>query len=146
MRIKEAYQHLLKSIHTLYESREARSITDWVIEDLTGMTRSGILIHHDEELKEEQEKKLQQKKEITPIWIVLKNNKPYLVVGTPGGTTIPTSVFQTIVNVIDSFDTLNEKINHNIREKFLKEYTYEKLALYWYNIFKNLSGVKIDGV
>jgi gamma-glutamyltranspeptidase / glutathione hydrolase len=33
--------------------------------------------------------------------IVLKNNKPYLIVGTPGGTTIPTSVFQTIVNIIE---------------------------------------------
>ena len=33
--------------------------------------------------------------------IVLKDKQPYLVVGTPGGTTIPTSVFQTIVNVID---------------------------------------------
>jgi gamma-glutamyltranspeptidase / glutathione hydrolase len=37
---------------------------------------------------------------MTPT-IVLKNNKPYLVAGTPGGTTIPTSVFQTIVNIID---------------------------------------------
>jgi gamma-glutamyltranspeptidase/glutathione hydrolase len=37
---------------------------------------------------------------MTPT-IVLKNNKPFLVVGTPGGTTIPTSVFQTIVNVIE---------------------------------------------
>ena len=37
---------------------------------------------------------------MTPT-IVLKNNKPFLVVGTPGGTTIITSVFQTIVNVID---------------------------------------------
>jgi len=33
--------------------------------------------------------------------IVLKGNKPFMVVGTPGGTTIPTSVFQTIVDVID---------------------------------------------
>lgn len=33
--------------------------------------------------------------------IVLQNGKPFLVVGTPGGTTIPTSVFQTIVNIID---------------------------------------------
>ena len=60
MRIKEAHQHLIKSIHPLYESREAKSIADWVIEDLTGMTRSGILIHHDAELKEEQEKKINQ--------------------------------------------------------------------------------------
>ncbi len=37
---------------------------------------------------------------MTPT-IVLKNNKPFLIIGTPGGTTIPTSVFQTIVNVID---------------------------------------------
>jgi len=37
---------------------------------------------------------------MTPT-IVLKAGKPFLVVGTPGGTTIPTSVFQSIVNVID---------------------------------------------
>ena len=37
---------------------------------------------------------------MTPT-IVLKKGSPYMVVGTPGGTTIPTSVFQTIVNVID---------------------------------------------
>ena len=37
---------------------------------------------------------------MTPT-IVLKNNKPYIVVGTPGGTTIPTSVFQSIVNMVD---------------------------------------------
>ncbi len=37
---------------------------------------------------------------MTPA-IVLKNNKPYIVVGTPGGTTIPTSVFQSIVNMVD---------------------------------------------
>ena len=36
---------------------------------------------------------------MTPT-VVLKNDKPYLVVGTPGGTTIPTSVFQTLVNVL----------------------------------------------
>ncbi len=33
--------------------------------------------------------------------LVLKKGKPYLVVGTPGGTTIPTSVYQTIVDVVD---------------------------------------------
>jgi gamma-glutamyltranspeptidase/glutathione hydrolase len=37
---------------------------------------------------------------MTPT-IVLKDNRPFLVVGTPGGTTIPTSVFQTIVNIIE---------------------------------------------
>jgi gamma-glutamyltranspeptidase/glutathione hydrolase len=33
--------------------------------------------------------------------IVLKDDKIFLVVGTPGGTTIPTSVFQTLVNIIE---------------------------------------------
>lgn len=37
---------------------------------------------------------------MTPT-LVLKNKKPFLVVGTPGGTTIPTSVFQSILNIID---------------------------------------------
>jgi gamma-glutamyltranspeptidase/glutathione hydrolase len=37
---------------------------------------------------------------MTPT-VVLQNGKPFLVVGTPGGTTIPTSVFQTIINIIE---------------------------------------------
>ncbi len=37
---------------------------------------------------------------MTPT-IVLKDGKPYLVVGTPGGTTIPTQVFQTLVNILE---------------------------------------------
>ncbi len=37
---------------------------------------------------------------MTPT-IVLKNDKPFIVTGTPGGTTIPTSVYQTLVDIID---------------------------------------------
>ncbi|MET3538059.1 gamma-glutamyltransferase [Chryseobacterium limigenitum] len=44
---------------------------------------------------------------MTPT-IILKNGKPYMVVGTPGGTTIPTSVYQSIVDVVDF------KLNANI--------------------------------
>lgn len=47
---------------------------------------------------------------MTPT-IVLKNNKPFLVAGTPGGTTIPTSVFQTLVNIIDFELTVEEAVN-----------------------------------
>jgi len=43
--------------------------------------------------------------------IVLKNKKPFMVVGTPGGTTIPTSVFQTIVDVIDFKMLLTDAVN-----------------------------------
>jgi gamma-glutamyltranspeptidase / glutathione hydrolase len=53
---------------------------------------------------------------MTPT-IVLKNNKPYLIVGTPGGTTIPTSVFQTIINVLDfnmnTVDAVNKPKFHH---------------------------------
>tara|TARA_B100000003_G_scaffold17308_1_gene14057 strand:- start:3938 stop:5626 length:1689 start_codon:yes stop_codon:yes gene_type:complete len=37
---------------------------------------------------------------MTPT-IVLKNNKPHLILGSPGGPSIITSVFQTILNVIE---------------------------------------------
>ncbi|WP_336517527.1 gamma-glutamyltransferase [Pollutibacter soli] len=47
---------------------------------------------------------------MTPT-IVLKNNQPYLVVGTPGGTTIPTSVLQTIMNVIDFNLSVSDAVN-----------------------------------
>lgn len=43
--------------------------------------------------------------------IVLKNNKPLLVAGTPGGTTIPTSVFQTLVYIIDYNVKTSDAVN-----------------------------------
>jgi len=47
---------------------------------------------------------------MTPT-LLLKNNQPFMVVGTPGGTTIPTSVFQIIVNVADYNMTATEAVN-----------------------------------
>ncbi len=47
---------------------------------------------------------------MTPT-LVMKNNQPFLVVGTPGGTTIPTSVFQTIVNIIDFGMNTTDAVN-----------------------------------
>jgi gamma-glutamyltranspeptidase/glutathione hydrolase len=43
--------------------------------------------------------------------IVLKNGQLFLVVGTPGGTTIPTSVFQTITDIIDFHLSAEEAVN-----------------------------------
>ena len=48
---------------------------------------------------------------------------------------------ETIDYVLSNFDTLNERINHNIREKFIEEYNYEKLCLYYYNLFRKLENV-----
>ncbi len=47
---------------------------------------------------------------MTPT-LVLKDKKPFMVVGTPGGTTIPTSVFQSIVNVIDFGMNAEDAVN-----------------------------------
>jgi len=43
--------------------------------------------------------------------LVLKDNQPFMVVGTPGGTTIPTSVLQAVVNVIDFGMNAEQAIN-----------------------------------
>jgi len=47
---------------------------------------------------------------MTPT-IVLKDGSPFLVTGTPGGTTIPTSVFQTIIDIIDFNMSTEDAIN-----------------------------------
>jgi gamma-glutamyltranspeptidase/glutathione hydrolase len=43
--------------------------------------------------------------------VVTKSGKPYIVAGTPGGTTIPTSVFHTLVNLIDFNMTVDDAVN-----------------------------------
>jgi gamma-glutamyltranspeptidase/glutathione hydrolase len=47
---------------------------------------------------------------MTPT-IVLKNGLPCLVVGTPGGTAIPTSVFQTLVNILEFGMSADDAVN-----------------------------------
>ena len=47
---------------------------------------------------------------MTPT-IVLKNNKPSLIVGTPGGSTIITSVFQTILNIYEFDMNVQDAVN-----------------------------------
>jgi gamma-glutamyltranspeptidase/glutathione hydrolase len=47
---------------------------------------------------------------MTPV-IVLKNGHVYIVAGTPGGTTITTSVFQTLVNILEFKLPAEEAVN-----------------------------------
>jgi gamma-glutamyltranspeptidase/glutathione hydrolase len=47
---------------------------------------------------------------MTPT-IVLKNGRPYVIVGTPGGTTITTSVFQTIIDILEFKLTATDAVN-----------------------------------
>jgi len=56
--------------------------------------------------------------------------------------TVISDLEERIDYVLSNFNTLNDMINTNIREKFIQGYDYNKLCLYWYNIFKDLSGVE----
>lgn len=60
---------------------------------------------------------------MTPT-IVLKNNQPYIVVGTPGGTTIPTSVFQSLVNILEFNMSPDDAVN---KPKFHHQWLPDKL-------------------
>jgi gamma-glutamyltranspeptidase/glutathione hydrolase len=60
---------------------------------------------------------------MTPT-IVEKDGQLFMVVGTPGGTTIITSVFQTIINVIDHGMTMQEAVN---AKKFHHQWAPDKI-------------------
>ena len=67
---------------------------------------------------------------MTPT-IVLKDGKPFMVIGTPGGSTIMTTVLQVIVNVIDFKMTIQEAIDApRIHHQWLPDrLMYEERAL-----------------
>lgn len=58
--------------------------------------------------------------------LVLKDKKPFMVVGTPGGTTIPTSVYQTIVDVVDFNMNLTDAVN---KPKFHHQWLPDELVI-----------------
>jgi len=83
---------------------------------------------------------------MTPA-IVLKKGRPYMVVGTPGGTTITTSVFQSLVNILEfnvsAADAVNKpKFHHQWKpdvvfvEQDFPEATVEALQKMGYTIQK----------
>jgi gamma-glutamyltranspeptidase/glutathione hydrolase len=47
---------------------------------------------------------------MTPT-IVLFRDKPFLILGTPGGTTITTSVFQTLMDIIEFGMSVSDAVN-----------------------------------
>jgi len=58
--------------------------------------------------------------------IVLRNNKPYIIVGTPGGTTITTSVFQTIIDILDFGLSAQDAVN---KPKFHHQWLPDEIML-----------------
>ena len=67
---------------------------------------------------------------MTPT-IILKDGKPFMVIGTPGGSTIMTTVLQVIVNVIDFKMTIQEAVDApRIHHQWLPDHLmYEQRAL-----------------
>ncbi len=62
---------------------------------------------------------------MTPC-LVLQNGKPYIVCGTPGGTTIPTSVFQTLVNLLEFKMSVEDAVN---QPKFHHQWLPDEVAV-----------------
>lgn len=90
--------------------------------------------------------------------IVERDNKLFMVVGTPGGSTIITSVFQTIINVIDFDMTMQnavaaKKFHHQwlpdevyVEKNALDSLTIEKLRSKGYNIIQRGPIGRVDAI
>ena len=94
---------------------------------------------------------------MTPA-ILSKNGELYMVVGTPGGSTIITSVFQTILNVVDFNMSMQsavaaKKFHHQwlpdetaVEEKALDSLTAEKLKAKGYKFVKRGAIGRVDAI
>jgi release factor glutamine methyltransferase len=63
MQFTEAYQSLRNELTHLYEPREANTIADWIIESITGLSKSRRLIANNQILNENEKEKFFQMKE-----------------------------------------------------------------------------------
>lgn len=94
---------------------------------------------------------------MTPA-ILSKDGNLFMVVGTPGGSTIITSVFQTILNVVDFNMTMQAAVNakkfHHqwlpdqveVEDKALDSLTTEKLKAKGYKIVKRGAIGRVDAI
>ena len=77
---------------------------------------------------------------MTPT-ILEKNKKLYMVVGTPGGSTIITSVFQTILNVIEHGMTMQQAVNaYKFHHQWLPDKTTFENGAFTESVVKRLQG------
>ena len=94
---------------------------------------------------------------MTPT-ILEKDGKLFMVVGTPGGSTIITSVFQTILNVVEFKQDMQQAVtskrfhhqwlpdNVNIEREALDSVTRLKLGLKGYKIIPGGPSGRVDGI
>ena len=93
---------------------------------------------------------------MTPT-LVIKNNQPYITIGTPGGTTIPNQVYEGLVNIIDHNMSLKAAIdaprfhhqhipdNLNVEADF-PEKTINALKEKGYIVNKRYAFGRMDGI
>ena len=93
---------------------------------------------------------------MTPT-LVIKNNQPYITIGTPGGTTIPNQVYEGLVNIIDHNMSLKAAIdaprfhhqhipdNINVEADF-PEKTINALKEKGYIVNKRYAFGRMDGI
>ncbi len=75
---------------------------------------------------------------MTPT-ILEKNKKLYMVVGTPGGSTIITSVFQTILNVVEHGMTMQQAVNaYKFHHQWLPDKTTFETGAFSENVIQKL--------
>ena len=75
---------------------------------------------------------------MTPT-ILEKNKKLYMVVGTPGGSTIITSVFQTVLNVVEHGMTMQQAVNaYKFHHHWLPDKTMFENGAFTESVIKRL--------
>lgn len=75
---------------------------------------------------------------MTPT-ILEKNKKLYMVVGTPGGSTIITSVFQTVLNVVEHGMTMQQAVNaYKFHHQWLPDKTMFENGAFTESVIKRL--------
>lgn len=75
--------------------------------------------------------------------IMLKNNKPFLTLGSPGGSTIPTVVLQVILNVVDFNMDIQKAINMcRIHHQWLPDSVYYEQFCLSSDVIKSLKEKK----
>jgi release factor glutamine methyltransferase len=60
MTVQAAFTHIIQSIRTEYEEREAANIAHMVVEHITGLNRLDRIVHKERALSEEQQQQLRQ--------------------------------------------------------------------------------------
>ena len=84
---------------------------------------------------------------MSPTIVTDTDNDLFLVLGSPGGSTIITTVAQIIVNIIDFGMDLNNAISSNrFHHQFVPEYIYYEPNTFSYEVIEKLTNIGYKAV